>query len=85
MRRFCGAQMRDSDALPSVAAEKTTESDSMLIPQYDLLGFGGMTLFFGFAYLLVPAFLSEAAGFGSMSTTATTDVRATHGGFWGGP
>lgn len=46
-----------------------------------LLGFGLFTLAFGFAYLLIPIAMTEPAGFGALSPAATTDVRATYGGF----
>ena len=39
------------------------------------------TLAFGIGYLLAPAALTEPAGFGALGPSATTDVRATYGGF----
>ena len=53
----------------------------MLVAKYYLIGIGVLTLIFGLAYLLAPATLTEPAGFGSLSPSATTDVRATYGGF----
>ncbi|MAG32486.1 MAG: hypothetical protein CL908_16510 [Deltaproteobacteria bacterium] len=53
----------------------------MTLPRFFLLGFGFLSLVFGLAYLLAPAALTEPAGFGELSATAMTDVRATYGGF----
>ncbi len=53
----------------------------MKLARFFLLGFGLLSLVFGVAYLLSPVALTEPAGFGSLSATATTDVRATYGGF----
>lgn len=53
----------------------------MPLARFYLLGFGLLSLAFGLAYLLSPAGLTEAADFGSLSPAASTDIRATYGGF----
>lgn len=42
---------------------------------------GALTLLTGLAYVLAPAALTTAAGFGELTGAGTTDVRATYGGF----
>ena len=53
----------------------------MKLAKYYLLGLGLFTLAFGLAYLFAPLALTESAGFGMLSPAATTDIRATYGGF----
>ena len=53
----------------------------MTLAKFYLWGIGLFTLAFGLGYLLAPAALTEPAGFGDLGASATTDVRATYGGF----
>lgn len=53
----------------------------MTLARIYLLGMAGFSLLFGLAYLLAPISMVEPAGFGPLSGAATTDVRATYGGF----
>ena len=53
----------------------------MKIARLYLLGFGLLSVGFGLGYLFAPVALTEPAGFTMLSPSATTDVRATYGGF----
>ncbi len=53
----------------------------MKVAKFYLLGFGLFSLVFGIAYLVAPLALTGPAGFGPLSPSATTDIRATYGGF----
>ena len=53
----------------------------MKLAKIYLIGFGLFTLAFGLAYLIAPAAMTKPAGFDDLSASATTDVRATYGGF----
>jgi hypothetical protein len=53
----------------------------MKYTKFYLIGFGVLSMAFGLAYLLVPVAMSAPAGFGDLSASAKTDVRATYGGF----
>ena len=53
----------------------------MKLARFFLLGFGLFALAFGLAYLLAPGAMMEPAGFDQLGAAATTDVRATYGGF----
>ncbi len=53
----------------------------MKLARFYLWGVGFFTLAFGLGYLIAPAALAEPAGFGVLGPSATTDVRATYGGF----
>lgn len=46
-----------------------------------LLVVGVLTILFGVIYLFVPATMTDPAGFGPLSGSALTDIRATYGGF----
>ena len=53
----------------------------MKLARIALLAIGLFTILFGVVYLLAPAVMTDPAGFGVLSASATTDVRATYGGF----
>jgi len=53
----------------------------MTLAKFYLWGVGSLTIVFGLGYLLGPAALTDPAGFGALGSSATTDVRATYGGF----
>jgi hypothetical protein len=42
---------------------------------------GAMSVLFGLVYLFSPESMTAPTGFGALSPAATTDVRATYGGF----
>ncbi|MCP4904559.1 MAG: DUF4345 domain-containing protein [bacterium] len=53
----------------------------MKLAKIYLLAFAVFSLVFGLGYLFAPQMLAQPAGFGVLSAAATTDVRATYGGF----
>lgn len=53
----------------------------MTLSKFYLRVVGAFTLAFGIGYLLAPEAFTEPAGFAGLGPSATTDVRATYGGF----
>ena len=53
----------------------------MKLAKVYLIGFGLLSIAFGVGYLFSPGLLAEPAGLTDLSPAATTDIRASYGGF----
>lgn len=52
----------------------------MKLARIALVAIGLFTILFGVVYLMAPTVMTDPAGFGVLSASAKTDVRATYGG-----